>query len=186
MRAGLVIVGVVLIAVGATLGFVPFIPQASQTVTDGRTAFTENLTGYSPTGSIAGSLSWSSNQSIEVVFSSCPASCVSGSIHSQTESGLGGTFSFSFPVGTRIGALIATGPPDSTATVKVTLAEPTYGTLLIIAGFVVVVAGVLLGRKPSPVPAEGAPPSGAEENSRGSAQSSPAASGAEAASTGAK
>lgn len=187
MRAGLVVVGVVLLVVGAALLFVPLIPQASRTVTLGHTGFTENLTGLSLTGSIAGSLSWSSNQTIEFWFASCPASnCTTRSISYQTHNGTSGTISFSYPSGTEIAALIAAGPPGSAATVKVTLTEPTYGTLLVLAGLFVLLVGVVLKRKPSPVPVSAPPASATPTASRDSSAPSPTASVVEPPANGSK
>lgn len=158
MRPGLVVVGVVLLVVGAALLFVPLIPQASQTVTYQKTSYSANLTGYSLTGSVAGSLAWNSNRTIEFLFVTCPTStCSSGAFTLQDQNGTSGTFSFSVPSGGQIVAGILSGPPGSSATVKLTLTEPTYGSVLLVGGVLVLVVGLGLRRKPSPAPVGASP-----------------------------
>jgi hypothetical protein len=180
MRAGWVVVGVVLLLVGAVLVFVPLVPQPDHTVTYGRTGFTANLTGYSPTGSIAGTLSWNSNATVEFWFASCPSTdCIASSVKVQTENGTSGTISFSYPSGTEIAALIAGGPAGSTATVKLTLTEPTYGSLLILVGLALLLVGIVLRRKPSPAPVTAPPAQASSATPREASSPAPTAAAAQ-------
>lgn len=160
MRAGLVVVGVVVLIVGAALLFVPILPQANATVTYERAGYEANITGFSLTGSIAGTLAWNANQTVEFVFVSCPTGpCSSGASTIETQNGTSGSISFSVPSGGEVGARIVAGPPGASATVKLTLSEPTWGSILVVAGVVILLAGLLLRRKPSPAPVGASPSS---------------------------
>jgi hypothetical protein len=137
--------------VGATLLLVPLVPAGSSSITYGHSFYAANLTGFSLTGAITGTLSWSANGSVKFLFLSCGKSVCNGTDAStETEQGTSGSFSFSVPSGGAIGGLIESGAPGATASIKVTLTQATYGSLLLLGGVVVLLVGLALRRKPSP------------------------------------
>jgi hypothetical protein len=148
MRSGLVIVGIILLVLGGVLMYVPLVPQSTVTVTYA-SPYAANVTGFTPTGSIPGTVTWSSSSSTEAILYVCTGavhafSC-NGTQSTQYENGTSGSFSFSVHSGGTI--LIGTSGTIS-ATVK--LAEVTIGFVVLVIGAVILLLGVVLrGKKPA-------------------------------------
>ena len=151
MRIGIVIVGVVLAIIGAALLFVPVIPQSNQsikTVSDIPSNAVLNVSGFSLTGSIPVSVSWTSNNSVTVLAATC-FNCLSENVSSiagvTIQRGTSGSFTLNQPDGGSIyvGAVSPTETP-STVTFKITTALTTVGSALLIVGIVLLLVGVVL------------------------------------------
>jgi uncharacterized membrane protein len=150
MRIGILVVGVVLIVLGAVLGFVPLVQVASQSINES-TPYEANVTGFSITGSVPASVAWSSSSSISVEVGTCSSlqsngSC-SGSVSLQPiQTGTSGTFSFSVPDG---GAFVVaiSSLTAANASITVKLAQSTIGFILIILGIVLLIVGLVLKSK---------------------------------------
>jgi uncharacterized membrane protein len=179
MRIGIVVVGVVLLLIGAVLLFVPVVPQANQTVdTSSQLPFIAfQVSGYSLTGSIPISVSWTSPTAVEVFAAVCSGTCSNSSVGSSVsgvtlQSGTSGSFTLNQPNGgtVGIGALNSGGSGSSapTVTFSIKTALSTLGTLLLIVGILLLILGVVLKSKkapamaPAPMPA--APPASAPDS----------------------
>ncbi len=158
MRIGFVVVGVVLIILAAVLMFVPIVTVASQTITPTQ-PYEANVTGYSITGSIPGSISWSSSSDVEIDVATCSsvssANACSGSVNALTpQNGTSGTFTFNVPTGGAVAvALVGAG----SASITVKLAQSTVGLILLVVGILLLLIGLVLkrsGSKTAPVMAE--------------------------------
>ncbi|MCI4372828.1 MAG: hypothetical protein L3K02_04205 [Thermoplasmata archaeon] len=152
MRIGFVVVGVVLVLLGAVLAFVPLIQVASQTITEG-TPYEANVTGVSVTGSVPASVSWSSNATISIEVGTCSTlqsnGMCSGSVSLlPIQNGTSGTFSFSVPTGGAFVVAIAS-LSAATASITVKLAQSTIGLILLIVGILLLIVGLVLKRKGS-------------------------------------
>lgn len=168
MRVGLVIVGVILLIIGAVLLFVPVVPQGNETVsTASSTPYAVfSVGGFSLTGSIPVSISWtsSSGAAVEVVSAACSSCSTSNatSISGITiQNGSSGSFSLSQPDGgsVLVGAIGSSGSPTN-VTFKITTALTTVGSILVIVGIIVLILGAVLksGKPkaavaPAPMPA---------------------------------
>jgi len=166
MRWSWVAVGVVVVLLGAILLYVAIVPQGSETATYSTTGggaqysyYRANVTGYSLSGTIVVSVSWSSNTStpVQVIAAACSASC--GGSYQQlsdvtNESGTTGSFVLDQPNGGSIvmGILSSEGGKSASVTFKVTTAAATAATALVVIGIVLIVVGAVLRRKPSPAP----------------------------------
>lgn len=156
MRVGIVVVGVVLLVIGAVLLFVPLAPQPAQKLDQSSTtapyAFT--VSGFSITGSMPVSVSWTSNTSVLLVAVSCSGSCASANVSTLSgaviQTGTSGSFTLSVPDGGTVEIAVGsvTGSPSST-TVNVTTAETTIGSILLIVGILLLIVGLVLRRKSS-------------------------------------
>jgi uncharacterized membrane protein len=151
MRLGLVIVGVILLVIGAVLLFVPVVPQANETVSTSSTLPYDifSVGGFSLTGSIPISVSWtSSSGAVEVVAAAC-SSCSSQNASSVSgvtiQNGTSGSFSLSQPDGGEVlvGAIGSMSSPTN-VTFKITTALTTVGSILVIVGIVVLILGAVL------------------------------------------
>jgi uncharacterized membrane protein len=155
MRWGLVVVGIILIVLGGVLMYVPLVPEASVHI-DPSSPYYATLSGYSPTGKIPGSVSWTSPSSTEVVLQACTGQVslfeCNGTETTTFENGTSGSFSFSVPQG---GSIILYTEGNASANVK--LAEPTYGAAVLGVGVILLVLGLVLRRRASGAPP--APPS---------------------------
>jgi uncharacterized membrane protein len=158
VRIGFVVVGVVLIILAAVLMFVPIVTVASQTITPTQ-PYEANVTGYSITGSIPGSISWSSSSDVEIDVATCSsvssANACSGSVNALTpQNGTSGTFTFNVPTGGAVAvALVGAG----SASITVKLAQSTVGLILLVVGILLLLIGLVLkrsGSKTAPVMAE--------------------------------
>lgn len=170
MRIGLVVAGVIVIIVGAVLLFVPVVPQASETVQSNSSApyYLGSISGFSLTGSIPISVSWTSTSSVEVIAAavSCSGSgCTNVSQISGTtaESGTSGSFTLNQPDGGSIimGIASVTGGGTANATFKITTAITTVGSILVIVGILLLIVGLVLkSKRPAPIeaPAQAAEP----------------------------
>ncbi len=150
MRIGLVIVGLVLIILGAVLLFVPLEPQTNQVVsTSSDTPYYEGtVSGFSLTGSIPISVSWNASATVQVIAGACTATCTNESQVSSitTETGMSGSFTLSQPNGGSIlmGAIGPLGGSPASVTFKITTALTTVGTILVPVGIIVLILGVVL------------------------------------------
>lgn len=154
MRAGIVVVGVVLLVIGAVLLYVPLAPQPAQTMTQSSSSaspYAFQVSGFSITGSMPVSISWTSNTSVILAAVACSGTC-SGNISSVSgvvlQTGTSGSFTLSVPDGGTV-AIVAessTGGP-STTTVNVTTAETSIGSILLIVGILLLIVGLVLKRK---------------------------------------
>lgn len=153
MRIGMVVVGVVVLIIGAALMFVPLSPQPSQTLTQTSesTPYAFTISGISLTGSIPISVSWTSNTTITLLAVACSGTCGNLSTLSGVtlQTGTSGSFSLSVPTGgtVEIGTITTGGTPSST-TVNVTTALTTVGTILLVVGILLLIVGLVLKRKP--------------------------------------
>lgn len=154
MRIGIVVVGVVLLVIGAVLLFVPLTPQPAQTLSSSSAAPYEfQVSGFSITGSMPVSVSWTSNTSVILAAVACSGTC-SGNVSSLSgvvlQTGTSGSFTLSVPDGGTV-AIVAessTGGPSST-TVNVTTAQTSIGSILLIVGILLLIVGLVLKRKSS-------------------------------------
>jgi uncharacterized membrane protein len=160
MRIGLVIVGVVLLIVGAALLFVPVVPQSNETVSSSSTApyYAASVSGFSLTGSIPIAVTWaSSGPSVTVIAGACSGSCISSSqVSSITyQNGTSGSFTLSQPDGGSILMGVDQGGGGVNVTFKITTALTTVGSILVPVGILVLIVGAVLkrgGSKPAPAP----------------------------------
>lgn len=167
MRLGLVIVGIVLAILGGVLLFVPIVPQTSQTVqssSDTPPYFLGSISGYSLTGTIAVSVTWTATSTVDVVAGACTSPCANASstagvtdITSQT--GTSGSFTLNQPNGGYIlmGIFDSSGQAAANATFKITTALSTVGTVLLPVGIILLIVGVVVRKKGSKAPAASAP-----------------------------
>jgi len=164
MRIGIVIVGVVVAIIGVALLFVPVIPQSNQSVkTAGITPSNVvlNVSGFSWTGSIPVSISWTSNTLVTVLAATC-FNCLSENVSSITgvtiQTGTSGSFTLNQPDGGSIyvGAVSPTGTP-ATVTFKITTALTTVGSALLVVGIVLLIVGVILKSRKAKTAAATAP-----------------------------
>lgn len=166
MRMAIVVVGIVLAVIGAVLLFVPVVPQANQTVQSGSSTpyVLFSVTGFSITGSIPVSMSWSSPTSVTILAAACSAHCsanvsqISG-ITSQT--GTSGSFTLSQPDGGEVifGVLsFNTSGSAPTVTLKTSTALTTVGSILLIVGIIVLILGVVVKSKKAKMAAASSAP----------------------------
>jgi uncharacterized membrane protein len=152
MRVGFVVVGVVLILLAAVLMFVPLFTVSSETVPYDQ-VYTANVTGFSITGTIAGTLTWSTSSAVDFFFFTCSAVTndhCSGTNTSTNQSGTGGTFTFNVKPGGAIGGGFIMGAPSASVTVK--LAQDTIGLILLILGILLLLIGAATKRKMKSAP----------------------------------
>ncbi|MGI0054948.1 MAG: hypothetical protein ACREBZ_04430 [Thermoplasmata archaeon] len=170
MRAGFVIVGVVVLIVGLIILLVPLIPvsvaftapPSSQCPSSGCTA-AYNVYAASPsvTGSVATRFSWSSATPVTFVAFTCsnpvatyqlsglagprgPGVC-GQSVTVANSTGTGGAYSFPIPPGGSV-VYYAISSPSQPATVtgQITTTSPVLGIALVAVGVVVLILGLAL------------------------------------------
>ncbi len=168
MRIGFVIVGAIVVIVGIALLYVPVSPQGSKTVSvlpELPNYLVVNESGASLTEKIPVSVTWTATTEVTVIAGACTSHCTNFSDLSDVtlETGTSGSFMVEQPVGGSVfmGANTS-GAPSGSVTFKITAALTTVGSLLVIVGLLILVAGAFLRRtKASPaiaiVPAPGAP-----------------------------
>ena len=152
-------VGIIALGTGVTLLSFPLIYQPAQTV--GQSPYAATVHGYSPLGYIPATISWTANEGwASFQFQTCSSATASGGCFGSSTTmlfnGSGGTFSFPAPVG---GAIVITMESGGSITFTAKLAETSIGFDVLIAGSVLLIAGVaLVARKrrrptvpPSPV-----------------------------------
>jgi uncharacterized membrane protein len=165
MRLGMVIVGVIVVIIGAVLLFVPLVPQTSQTVASNSSTpfYLGSVSGFSLTGNIAVAVSWTSTTTVTIAAAACSGTCSNISQISgiTTQSGTSGSFTLNQPDGGEvIMGIVTSGGAAANATFKITTALATVGSILVIVGIVILIAGIVLHRKkpaaepaPAPTPA---------------------------------
>ncbi|MCI4320303.1 MAG: hypothetical protein L3K23_09300 [Thermoplasmata archaeon] len=155
MRAGLVVVGVILVVLGAVLLFVPLLPMQSQTVTSSNPDAFNITTAFSPTGNVQLSLTWTSSTSVEFLVLTCTGINLNGHNFSSIcqghsiigfENGTSGSFSFATKVGSTVLAGIVS-PGSSSATVNVSGSSPLLATLFLVLGLILLIVGLILRKK---------------------------------------
>jgi hypothetical protein len=174
VRAGLVVVGIVLAVIGAVLLFVPVVPQGSDSVPSSGTNLpflTVSVLGFSITGSIPVAVTWTATARVTVVAATCSAKCtanfstISGIV---LQSGTSGSFTLNQPNGGEmrfgavsssspfVGALNASGSPF-TVTFTLTTALSTVGTVLVVIGSIVLILGAVVKSTKAKMAAAAAP-----------------------------
>jgi hypothetical protein len=178
---GIVVAGIVLLVIGAVLLFVPLVPQADQTIKSNSSLPVSvfSVSGFSITGSIPVSVSWTSNASVIVVgaaggnIANSNISSVSGIV---TQTGTSGSFTLNQPDGGEVvlGVLGGSGfggsGSNATVTFHVSTALTTVGSILLIVGILILIVGLVLKSKSAKMatPAAGqwtpppTPPAGGE------------------------
>jgi uncharacterized membrane protein len=177
VRVGFVIAGVIVLALGLVLSFVPLIPAVSQSIPANTPRTTQfhsyewNITGFSFTGKFALSLSWTSNLPVRTLIEVCSnggingsLACVGGGTPSWPGNGSGTSGSDSFSVVTNTTILIAMyGANGSQGYVTGHTADANVGLILLIVGIILLILGIVLKRKkkaqPVQPPPEPVPPS---------------------------
>jgi uncharacterized membrane protein len=166
MRIGLVIVGVVLVVLGAVLLFVPVLPMQSQAVSSSSPDVFNITTAFSPTGNVQLALTWSASSSVEFLVLTCTGINVNGGSFSSIcqglsvigfQNGTSGSYNFAAKDGSTVLAGIASRS-SSTGTVNVSGSSPVLATILLVVGLILLVVGVILKKKvkapkSSPAPA---------------------------------
>jgi hypothetical protein len=159
MRIGWVIVGVVLLIVGAALLFVPVTPQPNQTVSSSSDLpyYAASVSGFSLTGTMPVAVTWtSSGPTVSVVAGACSSTCNNQSQVSSltSQSGASGSFTLNQPNGGSIlmGVLYA-GSGVANVTFKITTALTTVGTILVPIGIILLIVGVVAKKKGAIAPA---------------------------------
>jgi hypothetical protein len=157
MRAGWIVVGVVLLLVGAVLLFVPVIPQTNEVVSSSADIpfYAASVSGYSLTGSVPVAVTWTSSASTTVAAAVCSGSCTNTSQISGVtyQTGTSGSFTLNQPNG---GSIVmgeeSSGNGTVSVTFKITSALSTVGSLLVVVGIIALLVGIVAGRKPKPAP----------------------------------
>ena len=157
MRAVSVVLGIVLLMAGAVLLFVPVVPQGSHNETialdsanGGWYQLTENISGFSITGGIPVSVSWTSSGEVYLDAAGCSHYCDNVSQvanYMQVEGGLSGSISLTQPNGGSIFLAWAqqTDPPTSVNfTYSITTGLTVVGPALLIAGSISLILGVAM------------------------------------------
>ncbi len=163
MRAGLVALGIILAVLGATLLFVPILPQSHETINSAETTpyYAGSVSGFSLSGSIPIAVSWTVNGTdpVEVVAAACSGACTNVSeISSEAyENGTAGSFTLAQPNGgTVVLGVLYDGTPGEIVTFQITIGAATVATVLVAVGLLVLIVGVV-ARRPTP-PAPEVPP----------------------------
>jgi len=161
MRIGIVIVGIVLLVIGAVLMFVPVAAQSAQNVdTSSSSPYAVlSVSGFSLTGNIPVSVSWTASGTVEVISAACSASCDTGNASAISgvtiQTGTSGSFTLNQPDGGEI-LVGAINPSLSGAgqnvTFNITTALTSVGTILLFVGIVILIVGVVLRGKPKAAP----------------------------------
>jgi hypothetical protein len=174
MRRAWVVLGIALLVLGAALLVVPIVPQASHKVKvaadPGWYQFLENVSGFSITGAIAVSVSWTSSAVVDVDAAACSGYCdnvsqVAGFMQTQTTV-TSGSFYLGQPNGGSI-FLAWEKQWSPSASVNITFSIWTdltiVGPILLTPGAIVLILGVVLRSKDDLlwdviVPPDGSPP----------------------------
>jgi uncharacterized membrane protein len=173
----MVVVGLVLLIIGAVLTFVPVAPQPSETVYSDsyEPYYHAHISEFSLTGTIAVSVSWSANATVEILAAalSCQGSdCPTGNITQVSglvnQTGTSGSFTLYQPSGGSfiMGIWSTSGNVPASATFNLTTAVTQIGVILVIIGILVLIAGVVLRKKRPKAPAA-VPPAPSQPSSTG-------------------
>jgi len=160
MRIVVVIAGVVLILVWALFQFVPLAPQPVNPIsTAGETPF-EMFTvgGFSLTGTIPVSISWSASTIVTVVAAACPQACTNSNVSTLSDiteqSGISGSFTLNQPNGGGIILVVVSSAHESAgADFTIITGLSTEAALTLFVGVAFLIAGVVLKRPQSLSPA---------------------------------
>jgi uncharacterized membrane protein len=150
------VVGVVLVLIGAVLLFIPVEDQGSQTVDTSSTLPGElvSVSGFSLTGSIPVSIDWTATSAVVVAAVACSGNCESSNASTlsgvTTQTGTSGTITLNQPDGGEVGmiALPASGGHEANVTFDIKTALTSVGSILIVLGIVLLIVGVVLQGKP--------------------------------------
>jgi hypothetical protein len=179
MRRWLMVLGIVLILVGIVLSYVPIVPEGSHTATvalhsfasewSGWYQFSENVSGYSLTGVIPVTISWTASAGTDADAAACFGYChnitqVEDFMKTEGE-GTSGSFSLLQPNGgSIILALIqqSTPPASDNFSFSITAVLTVAGPVLLTLGTIaIILAGILRpkgeARRPE-VPSSERPP----------------------------
>lgn len=158
MRIVIVVVGIVLIILGAVLAFVPLATAASQEVTSSAPYVANITAAFSITGTVPLTISWTSGSTTSMILGACDkvnsgASNISGSCTNAqitTQTGTSGSWN----VNVKPGGAIVAGCFTSGCTANITVKEgqTVIGDILLILGIVVLIVGVVLKSKPKAAP----------------------------------
>ncbi len=165
MRSRLAAVGIVVALLGIALLFAAVAPESDRTVDSSAKApyYVGRVGGFSLTGSIPISVSWSVNGSspVEVWAAACALGDVCGSALAPTdyENGTAGTLTMSQPNGGSIvlGVLYG-GTPGEVVTFHLTVALATAGSVLAVVGLAILIAGVVVPSRSAPSGPAPSPP----------------------------
>ena len=150
MRMGIVVVGIVLLVIGAVLLFIPISGQGTQTVS-GSAPSAFSVSGFSITGSIPVKMAWTSSSTITIAAVACSGTC--GSLATLSglaiQTGTSGTITLNQPDGGQvlIGIFNSSGSGGGSAQVTITTALTTVGSILLIVGILILIVGVVLKSK---------------------------------------
>jgi uncharacterized membrane protein len=153
MRIVIVVVGIVLIILGAVLAFVPLTTAATQEVTSSAPYGANITAAFSITGTVPLTISWTSGSSTTVLLGACDkisssANCTNPQL--TTQSGTSGSWNVNVKPGGAIVAACATS--GCTANVTVKEGQTVIGDILLILGIVILIVGVILKSKPKMAP----------------------------------
>lgn len=158
------ILGIVLILIGIVLSYVPVVPEGTHTatVTGSSSAglgsfwyqFSENVSGYSVTGVIPVTISWTASAATDADAAACFGYChdvtqVESFMKTEGE-GTGGSFSLLQPNGGSIFlALIqqTTPPASDNVSFSITAVLTVAGPLFLTSGTIAIILGGVLQRK---------------------------------------
>jgi len=180
MRRWVMILGIVLILIGIVLSYVPIVPEGNHTATvtfrssigiwTAWYQFSENVSGYSVTGVIPVTISWSASAGTAADAAACFGYCTNvtevESFMKTEGEGTSGSFSLLQPNGGSIFlALIqqTTPPASDNLTFSITAVLTVAGPLLLTFGTITIIfAGILRpkgdARQPKVPPPERNPP----------------------------
>lgn len=163
MRSRLAAVGIVVALLGVALLFAAVAPESEENVDSSAEApyYTGSVDGFSLTGSIPVSVTWSVNGSfpVEVSAVACaPQSvCVPERAPIAHENGTAGSFSFAQPNGGAILLDVSYGAePGEVVTFHLTVALATAGSVLAVAGLGILLVGVVARPRSGPPDASSA------------------------------
>jgi hypothetical protein len=161
----MLIVGIVVIIIGAVLLFVPIVPTQSQKVTPSNPDIFNVTAAFSITGQIQLALTWSASGSIEFAVASCNHLDLTATNFSHIcqgpkvigfQNGTSGSFSWSSKLGATVFAGIVTqnGSSGPSASVDVKGSSPVLGSILLIVGIILLIVGAVAPRRrPAMAPA---------------------------------
>jgi uncharacterized membrane protein len=163
MRLAIVIVGVILLIIGAVLLFVPLVPQQSTDLSATSPGAELNVSGFSIVGSVYFSMSWTSSAAVDFFAGVCSGgvsssgNCSSIGATMTWLNSTSGTWSFTAKPGDSIGfgmvsSILLGGSSNATANVKITASLATVGSILLIVGIILLIVGLVLKKKVPPAP----------------------------------
>ena len=160
MRAGIAVVGLVLLLIGLALWYVPFAGPSSNAAVPNGSALT--VQGSAPAALLTSSFTWTvswtaTSSSVTVTVYDCgtsPGSCTnSGLTVVKNGTGSSGSLSWSGPKAEAY-AILVTGGSGATVTYgyAVPIAGGLAGIALTFIGFILLIAGAAMRKKSAPMP----------------------------------